>query len=141
MVDSRFVREYFHANIPRSHGVALECGQDGDVAWVRITPAANPGRWVVVSSPGNRWFSVGVEGGYSYDYVDEDLDREEVEGALDELLEISAEYISSGGSWSTEGWLKSPVLLVNTSQGVRVLRRDVLVNLRDFLRRWFGNAR
>jgi len=82
---------------PDSSHMSAELGTKGDAAYLRLESRETPGRWAVVSTPGDRWFSLEVDGGYCLDYFEESTADDEVQTLLARYLDYATQYLSGRG--------------------------------------------
>src|SRR6185437_11521899 len=67
---------------PDVNGVLSELGTRRDFAYLRLSASTEPDRWAVVSTPGDRWFALEVDGGFSVLHFEEDTADVDVETLL-----------------------------------------------------------
>lgn len=85
-------------------GGAVEVGIRDDCAFLKIESAS---RWSVIWTPGDRWFSVDTDLGYSLNYFDEGLSDSDAVDVLRFHVGVGAAYVQ--GAWSSK---KSKILRV-----------------------------
>jgi hypothetical protein len=92
-------------------------------AYLKLTPLSGADDYAVVWTPGDRWFSLEVNGGYSLDVFGEDYEEPEVREILERFLRIATAYIE--GRWSRERtrFLHVVHVVVETDDGPVRLRR------------------
>lgn len=92
-------------------------------AYLKLTPLSGADDYAVVWTPGDRWFSLEVNGGYSLDVFGEDCEEPEVKEILERFLGIATAYIE--GRWSRERsrFLHVVHVVVATDDGPVRLRR------------------
>ncbi len=92
-------------------------------AYLKLTPLSGADDYAVVWTPGDRWFSLDVNGGYSLDVFGEDYEEQEVKEILERFLGIATAYIE--GRWSRERsrFLHVVHVVVATDDGPVRLRR------------------
>lgn len=124
---------------PAGKDQTVELGTRGDVAFLRLAAGARPGRWAVVSTPGDRWFSLEVDGGFSLDYFEEDTSHEDVRAIMARYVDYALRYLAGTGVHSKCSLLGIPELeLATESESVR-LRRSLGAQIRTLAR--FGRGR
>lgn len=124
-----------HRSVLDISGIAAEFGRRGDAAFVLFRRADDPDRWAVVSSPGSRWFSVEVDGGYSFDRFDEDVPDDEIENLVVRLIEIAQSSLTPDQVRLGRDHGFSPVVVVRTAHGTYELRRSIARNIKELFRR------
>lgn len=116
---------------PESSEISSDFGQRGDAAYLRMWKVTQPERWAVVSSPGDRWFSLDVDGGFSLDYFEEDTPNDEVSRLLHRYVDLALQYLRDGATPYRTGKLGFPSLKMSTYEGAVVLRRSLVTNLKS----------
>lgn len=113
-----------------------ESGQRGDAAFLRLSSPADPHRWAVVSSPGDRWFSIEVDGGFSLDHFEEGTRDEEVIQLLSQYMDIAVEYLRQLPTPIRGGLLRTPIVKVAVGSDDVVLHKSLSSGLKGiFMRR------
>jgi hypothetical protein len=84
--------------------------------------ARTPGDFAVVSTPGDRWFSLEVRGGYSADRFEEGLSNDQVTRVLEHLVQLGAAYLAGSRRIVRSRLLKVPAIVVNGTGGSTTLR-------------------
>jgi hypothetical protein len=112
-----------------------ELGVDGDVSFLRLSNDAPDGRWAVINSPGDRWFSVDTDGGFSFIHVEEDSADDFVADLLEEYVAIGVAYLSGQSNVVRRGRFHVEVLVVNVDGKAYELQRSVVANIKAFFRR------
>lgn len=110
-----------------------EVGVKGDAAYLHVVGQAYPERWGVVSSPGDRWFSVEIDGGFSLDHFEEETSDIDAAALLQAYVEIALAYLDNGAKHDRKRSV-FPVARVATGSGVVELRRSLAANLRHLMR-------
>jgi hypothetical protein len=118
---------------PEIEGVSADVGQRDDVAYLRIAKAGAPTTWAVVSSPGDRWFSLEVDGGLSFDYFEEGTPDEEARRLLERLVGCAVQYIRLEPGPTSPGRFGSPRIELAHPHGDVVLRLSLIGQLRRIL--------
>lgn len=132
-MNSDQVEAHLRSHTPAFGGLTYEFGRRRDAAFVRIGSVGEPRRWAVVASPGSRWFSVEVPGGFSLDHFDEDLEDQEVRETLDDFVAVAVAFVRSGGTMTRVGRLRFRALVVSTPRGDRTLRRSLIGDIKGLL--------
>jgi hypothetical protein len=125
--------------LPNWPEIESELGTRRDAAYLRVTNNAAPDRWAVVSSPGDRWFSLEIDGGFSLEYFEEDLPDEDVQRLLSRYASLAVVYLRDGATARRSRLFRVPSLVVRTGDGDVVLRRSVAAEVKRLLT--FGRAR
>lgn len=106
---------------------------DTRAAVARITSSDSRGsRTAQVSTPGDRWFSVDIDGGFSTDHFEEETTPEDVRIILERCLRVALAYVSHGAEPAGTRWFPARVVRVGDERVV--LRRSVLDNVRSILK-------
>ena len=108
---------------------------ENDAAYVRLRRSCDEGRWAMVSSPGDRWFSLDVNGGFSLNHFEEDTPEVEARAILERYVALAVIYLKKGGNVERSGFLRSPHLVLTTDDGAVTLQRSVTTNLKAILGR------
>lgn len=121
---------------PEADGIKSELGQRQHVAYLRIS-GGSPERWAEVNTPGDVWFSLDVEGGFSHNYLEgEDTPDVDVRRILATLVDIAVQYVlSEGMPVESSRILGFPSMTLTTPAGEVVFRRSLVHNLRSIFRR------
>jgi len=127
------VEAHLRSHAPSLDGITSDLGRRGDAAFLRLSSIDEPHRWAVVTSPGSRWFSVEIHGGFSLDHFDEGLKDDEVRAILDDFLGVAVAYVRSGAARTSVGRLRFPALVVSMPQGERILRRSLVTDVKGLL--------
>jgi hypothetical protein len=110
---------------PDSSDISSEIGQRGDAAYLRICTTGEPDRWAVVSSPGDRWFSLEVDGGFSLDHFEEDTPDGDADRRLREYVDAAVQYLRTGAATRRTRIFGIPTLTISTEQGDVMLRKSL----------------
>lgn len=122
--------EVLSALAPAEGPQTPELGTRGDVAFLRLASGTAPLRWAVVSTPGDRWFSLEVDGGFSLDYFEEGTSDEDGRAILTRYVDYALQYVAGNAVHSRRGSLGIPELeLVTERESVR-LRRSLWAQIR-----------
>lgn len=106
-----------------------ETGMRGDAAFLKLSSADRPDRWAVVSSPGDRWFSLEVDGGFSLDYFEEEIDEVEARSLIRRNVALAQEYIRSDVQPIERRWRPAVLTLRLADRGYE-LRRSLAFELK-----------
>jgi len=68
-----------------------------DAVGLVLTATGRPRRKVVIVSPGDRWISLEVDGGFSLDHFEEAMDEGDFRGVFEHHLQLAESYLRSGG--------------------------------------------
>lgn len=118
---------------PDASRYAAEVGIRDGAAYLHAVSLAHPTRWCVVSSPGDRWFSVEIDGGYSLDHFEEETSDIDAARLLHAYVDIALAYLDNGATLDRKRSL-FPVARVATGSGAVELRRSLAANLRHLMR-------
>jgi len=141
---SRWLRDHLQVNTdgarqilaschPWSNDTDRELGVRGDAAYLRIATQQAPSRWAVVWTPGDRWFSMEIDGGFSIDHFEEETTDEDAEGLIRQYVDFAETYVRDGAIDSRSRWLRVPRRLLLTGGAEVVLRRSLIGQLRSVL--------
>jgi hypothetical protein len=78
---------------PAAIGLSSEIGYRGGAAFLRMWQSSRPGRWAVIWTPGDRWFSLEVDGGYALDHFEEDTPDEGARQLLSKYVDVALAYV------------------------------------------------
>jgi hypothetical protein len=133
-MNTQQVEAYLRSSAPHVDGIACHLGLRRDAAFLRLSSIDEPKRWAIVASPGSRWFSVEVPGGFTLDHFDEGLDDDEVRAIVDDFLAVAVAYVRSGATRTSVGRLRLPALAVAMPHGHRILRRSLVADVKGLFR-------
>lgn len=107
----------------------------GDVVEVRVSPAREgaPRRHALITTPGDWWVSLRVDGGYADSIPVREPDAVELSAHVGRYLRAAEHYVRSGGVPTRAGRMRWPALRVGGSEPV-VLPRIVGEQVRSVLR-------
>jgi len=85
-------------NLTGNHQVSIEqsVGTKGYVAMLEVHGTGDNRRHAVVSTPGDMWFSLDVDGGFSLDHFEEETSRQDVRQLIERYYEIAIAYVMNG---------------------------------------------
>jgi hypothetical protein len=118
---------------PDHDGVDADIGIRDGAAYLQMKKTGRPDRWAVIWSPGDRWFALDVDGGFSLNHFDEELPDDEVRSLLEKYVEIGLAYVLGVSVPTSAGRFKARVLRVTTEDGDFDLRLNVGAALKDAL--------
>lgn len=119
---------------PSHDGVDIDLGTRDGAAFLHLTQPARPERWAVVWTPGDGWFALDVDGGFSLNHVEEETPDDEVRRLLEQYVKIGLTYVLGSSVPTSPGRFKARVLRVTTDDGDFDLRLNVGAALKDALR-------
>jgi hypothetical protein len=119
---------------PESSEFASELGQRGDAAYLRMTKSSEPTRWAVVWSPGDRWFSLDVDGGFSLNYFEEETPDADARRILATYVDLAVQYLRDEPAPHRKGFLRLSAIKITTAEGDTFLHRSLSSYLRRPLR-------
>ncbi|WP_191282720.1 hypothetical protein [Pseudolysinimonas yzui] len=114
-----------------------ELGTRRDAAYLKVANKADPPDFAVVWTPGDRWFSLDVAGGFSLVYIEEETPGDEVRERLDSYLSIGLRYLSGDRENVRSKLLRIPSVRVGSGGNAVTLR----LSLVDEVRHLFGRRR
>jgi hypothetical protein len=115
--------------------LASETGTRGEVAHLRVTKGNGKNYWAVVTTPGDRWFSLEVNGGYINTYFEEDTPLEEAKRRLERLTAAAVQYVTDEPSPTPYGALKMPAIILRDDEGPLILRKSLGDAVKSLYRR------
>jgi hypothetical protein len=118
---------------PQATDITCELGRRADAGYLRLFKPTEPERWAVVSSPGDRWLSLDVDGDFSLDHFAEGMTDDEMSRGLHRYVELALLYLRGEVRQERSGKLRLQVLKIETTEGEVVLRRSVAANLRGLI--------
>jgi hypothetical protein len=124
---------------PEGSDIATELGQRDDVAYLRITLPGNPDHFAVVNSPGDRWFGLDVDRGFSLNHFEEDTPDDDVVRIFRRYISVGLEYLRQNPRPVRTGLLRFQVIKVSSGEGDVVLRRSVADHMKGLTA--FGRRR
>jgi hypothetical protein len=127
----REIEEYFRLISSGLPAFESHAEQRDGMALLRISPAEDPARWVVISTPGDDWFGLRVADEYILINPTVRPSEEEVMSSLDELLLVAIAYMK-GRYRRTGRFFRS--LIVDSPQGQVTLGRTVVTDMRTLFR-------
>lgn len=132
---SDLVPELLLSLCPEALRRTSEAGIRDGAGFLLLRKAGHSNRWAVVTTPGDRWFSVEVDGNFSMEHFEEETADEDVERILTDFMSVAAAYLETLPAPAARGFLRSPVVRVETPSGPRVLRRSLVGHFRHEFRR------
>lgn len=112
-------------------GFDFDFGVRADAAYVWLSMPSDSTRWAVVSSPGDRWFSLDVDGGFSVDHFEEDATDEHVRTILESYVLMAVGYLKEDVRATRVGRLGAVGVRLMSDRGEVVLRRSLGGDLRN----------
>lgn len=101
---------------------------------LKMSAPDSPLRWAQIVTPGERWFSLELNGGFVRDIVDEDATDDEARALMMELFRIGVSYMRGDYRVGRGRWLRVPAIIVP------IREREVVISLSvgDIVRRFIG---
>jgi hypothetical protein len=119
---------------PTDGDLSSELSQKGDIAYLRVSSGAPGARWAVVSSPGDRWFSLDVDGGFSLDHLEEETPDEDARHILERLVGLAVLYIVREPTPTKSRIFRVPFIELPTEDGAVLLRKSLAGVLKNLFR-------
>lgn len=116
-LDVSAVNEVLRSLRPNSDEVKSEIGTRGDAAYLRLNQPERLDRWAIISTPGDRWFALDVDGGFSLNHFEEETLDDDARRLLEKYVAIGSAYILSGTTPTSVGRCRPRVLRVSTEHG------------------------
>lgn len=132
-MDVRGALEFLSSIRPDAVDLSSEIGDRDRAAFLRVWQPSRPDRWAVVWTPGDRWFSVDVEGGYSLDHFEDDTPDEDVRELLSRYVDVALAYVRGDMMPERTGRFRVPVVKVPIDGGLVELRLSLLKGFRAAL--------
>lgn len=104
-----------------------------DAVGLVMTATGRPRRKVVIVSPGDRWISLEVDGGFSLDHFEEAMDERDFRGVFEHHLQLADSYLRSGGRLVRGRVRGFDTLNVSVGSKEEALRRSLNRSLRILL--------
>lgn len=118
---------------PTSPQIDSETGHRRDAAFLRMSARNDPARWAVVYTPGDRWFTFEIAGGFSLDRLEEDTPDQDVRSLLTGYVDLAVHYLIAGGTTRKSRLLRIPSVVISIGDADVVLRRSVASEVKRFL--------
>ncbi|WP_415297624.1 hypothetical protein [Cellulosimicrobium sp. SJTW-1] len=115
--------------------LSRDLGQKGDAAYLLVRDPQQPGRWAAIATPGDRWVSLEVAGGYSIDQFEQDVTDEDMRRTIKKYVQVALAYFRDSPAPARARLTGRSSLRVETESGDVVLRKSLADDLRDLLRR------
>ncbi|MGN6239875.1 MAG: hypothetical protein ACTHNI_09025 [Cellulosimicrobium cellulans] len=131
---TREVEDFLRRSAQDLEDLSVALGRRGDAAFLRLSDPSGEDCWAVVWSPGDRWFSIEIVGGYSLDHFEEETPDDEARHILDEYVGVALAYLRTRPVPTRRGRGR-PTLTVQTGSGAVVLRRSLQADLAGLFRR------
>ncbi|MFK3676208.1 hypothetical protein ACI2IP_00670 [Microbacterium sp. NPDC090218] len=96
----------------------VETGVRDGAAYLRI---ASNERWSVVYTPGDRWFSVETDQGFSANHFEEDVSVSDVIEILDHQIAIACSYVGGEYEMAKSRFLGVPEIVIRIGETTTVL--------------------
>jgi hypothetical protein len=105
-----------------------------DYAFMKMSSPTNPDSFAIVSTPGDRWFTLEVSGGFAHNEFSEFNDDQEVRQILERYVRGGLTYLAGGGSNAVSRVFRIPYVTVPTEEGQLRLGLSVPAELRHLFR-------
>jgi hypothetical protein len=113
-----------------------------DYAYLRLKSPLNPDDWAELSTPGDRWFTLEVAGGFADNDFSEFNDDQEVRRILDAYLHAAISYLEGRRTVGKSRLFRTPFVVVETDDGPLKLQLSVNAEFKYvFRRRQPGDSR
>lgn len=109
-----------------------EIGTRGDAAFLKLWSSTESERWAVVSSPGDRWFSLEVNGGFSLDYFEEETEESDARSLIRRNVALAQEYVRGDTQPTDRPWRPS-VLSLNLADDEYQLHRSLSYEIKRLI--------
>ena len=131
------VANYLDSIPEPARGVSRKTGISRGAAYIKFSKLAAPTVYAVVSTPGDRWFSLDTYGGFAYDYFEEGIPDTEAIQLLEKLVQAARARVEGVGMMRASRYLGVPVLEIETDQGPVALHLPLLAAIKQLLRSAF----
>lgn len=81
-------------------------------AYLRLDDSS--GRWAIVESPGDEWFALDVDGGFSLNHFEYETSDDETEQILRTYIDLAVAYMSHEERRTATRWLRRPRIVIST---------------------------
>lgn len=119
----------------------VEVGATGDsphdYAYLKLISMADPNDYATISSPGDRWFTLAVPGGFAHNEFSEFNDNAEVRRILERYVVAGSDYLEGLRERGTSRFLRTPYVMVTAGDRQLKLQlsiRDEIKYLASFVR-------
>lgn len=119
---------------PNADDLSCEAGVRDGAAFVRVWRRSESDRWAVVRTPGDRWFAVEIDGGYSLDHFEEDASDDDVRELLRRYVDIGLAYVRGDSIPRKTARFRSAVVTISTAQGEVELSLALLPGIKSALK-------
>jgi hypothetical protein len=119
---------------PQHEGVDTDLGIRKGAAFLRMRRTAAPERWAVVWTPGDRWFALDVDGGFSLNRFDEEITDGELQQLLERYVDVGLAYVLGDMAPTSAGLFRARVLRGTTDDGHFDLTQSVAAAVKDAFR-------
>src|SRR5690606_29409789 len=103
-------------------------------ASLRVVCRDSSEKWVVVSTPGDRWYSLATDRGFMLDHADEGTPADEVRRILTRLIEIGVAYLQGDCEIVRSRRLGLPILVVRTAHERVEINQSIDATVRHVFR-------
>lgn len=86
-------------------------------AYLKLTSRSDPKDFAIVSTPGDRWFTVEVAGNFAHNEFSEENDDAEVRRILQNYLSAGIAYLHGQRRFEKTRFLRVPYVVVETVAG------------------------
>lgn len=115
-------------------GIATEMGRKRTAAYLKLFDESEPGRWAVVWTPGDGWVSLDLDGGFSLDHYEEEIEDDDLKAVISGYIEVAVAYLNATSRENLPIGRRFPVLTVTTPDGTIELRRSLVQNLQEMFK-------
>lgn len=116
---------------PNSDEVDSEVGIRNGAAYLHLKQTARPDRWAVIWSPGDRWFALDIDGGFSLNHFEEEMADDDAKRLLEKYVAIGLTYILGDSIPTSTGRFRPRILRVSTEDGDIELTQSVGAALKE----------
>lgn len=125
--------EILHSLEPVDRALVCEAGTKRGRAYLRVSSDIEQ-RWAVVNTPGDRWFALDVNGGFSLEQFVEGLDGAETRELLEAYVAWAQRYVLHGPS-AVRTVMRSRRIELSDGRDTVELRKSTIAEIRDVFRR------
>ena len=108
-----------------------------DYAYLKLISIADPNDYATISSPGDRWFTLAVPGGFAHNEFSEFNDNAEVRRILEQYVVAGSNYLEGLREKGESRFLHTPYVTVTT--GDRQLKLQL--GIRDEIKHLASSTR
>jgi hypothetical protein len=134
IVDISDVSSLFASAVIPAGACDVDQGIGRGAAYFRVSSKRVPSDFAVIYTPGDRWFSLEVSGGFSFDYFEEEMPDDEARQLVEKLMRAAVAYIEGRSSVSTSRIFRIPTVQIDVEGGSLDLHLSLSATLKRIFR-------